>query len=87
MRIDTIDPPYYTLRMAMGKRRRRPRQQAMWVSTQDLPRSAAQPFYAQLNRLLDAADFDGYVEGLCQRFYADTMGRPSLPLAGTFGCC
>jgi transposase len=32
-----------------------------------------------LNRLLDAADFDGYVEGLCQRFYADTMGRPSLP--------
>jgi transposase len=79
MRIDTIDPPYYTLRMAMGKRRRRPRQQAMWVSTQDLPRSAAQPFYAQLNRLLDAADFDGYVEGLCQRFYADTVGRPSLP--------
>lgn len=51
----------------------------MWVATQDLPRSAAHPFYAQLNRLLDAADFDGYVEGVCQRFYAETMGRPSLP--------
>jgi transposase len=79
MRIDTIDPPYYTLPMAMGKRRRRPRQTSMWVATQDLPRSAAHPFYAQLNRLLDAADFDGYVEGVCQRFYAETMGRPSLP--------
>ena len=79
MRIDTIDPPSYTLPMAMGKRRRRPRQQSMWVATQDLPRSAAHPFYAQLNRLLDAADFDTYVEGLCQPFYADTMGRPSLP--------
>ena len=79
MRIDTIDPPYYTLRMSMGKRRRRPRQQSMWVATQDLPRSAAHPFYAQLNRLLDAADFDRYVEGVCQRFYAKTMGRPSLP--------
>src|SRR5215216_3622911 len=51
----------------------------MWVATQDLPRSVAHPFYAQLNRVLDAADFDGYVEGVCQRFYADTMGRPSLP--------
>jgi transposase len=79
MRIDTIDPPYYTLRMAMGKRRRRPRQASMWVATQDLPRSAAHPFYAQVNRLLDAADFDTYVEGLCQRFYAETLGRPSLP--------
>jgi len=79
MRIDTVDPPYYTPRMAMGKRRRRPRQGSMWVATQDLPRSVAHPFYAQLNRLLDAADFDGYVEGVCQRFYADTMGRPSLP--------
>ena len=51
----------------------------MWVATQDLPRSVAHPFYAQWNRVLDAADFDGYVEGVCQRFYADTMGRPSLP--------
>jgi len=49
------------------------------VATQDLPRSAAHPFYAQLNRLLDAADFDDFVEGACQRFYADSLGRPSLP--------
>ena len=73
-----IDPSYYTVRMAMGKRRRRQRQTSMWVATQDLPRSAAHPFYDRLNRLLEAADFDAYVEGVCQRFYAETLGRPSL---------
>ena len=50
----------------------------MWVATQDLPRSAAHPFYTRLNQILDTHDFDGYVEGLCQRFYADE-GRPGLP--------
>ena len=50
----------------------------MWVATNDLPRSAAHPFYAQLNQILDQHDFDGYVEGLCHRFYADD-GRPGLP--------
>jgi hypothetical protein len=45
----------------------------MWVATQDLPRSAAHPFYTRLNQLLDKHDFDGY--GLCQRFYASD-GRP-----------
>jgi transposase len=50
----------------------------MWVAAQDLPRSAAHPFYTRLNQILDTHDFDGYVEGLCQRFYADE-GRPGLP--------
>jgi len=43
-----------------------------------LPRSAAHPFYGQLNLIFDQDDFDGYVEGLCQRFYADEGGRPGL---------
>lgn len=45
----------------------------------DLPRSAAHPFYRRLNQIFDQDDFDGYVEGLCQRFYADEVGRPGLP--------
>jgi transposase len=65
--------------MAMGKRRRRPKQTSMWVATQDLPRSAAHPFYTRLNQILDKAGFDNYVESLCQRFYADEVGRPGLP--------
>jgi transposase len=63
--------------MAMGKRKRRAKQASMWVATQDLPRSAAHPFYTRLNQILDQHDFDGYVEGLCQRFYAED-GRPGL---------
>jgi transposase len=64
--------------MAMGKRRRHAKQASMWVATQDLPRSAGHPFYTRLNHILDKADFDGYVESLCQRFYADEIGRPAL---------
>ena len=51
----------------------------MRVATHDLPRSAGHPFYAGLNQILDKADFDGYVEGLCHRFYANEIGRPALP--------
>jgi transposase len=64
--------------MAMGKRKRRARQASMWVATQDLPRSAAHPFYRRLNRVLDEAQFDAFVEGACTTFYAPVMGRPSL---------
>src|SRR5919106_523947 len=64
--------------MAMGKRKRHAKQASMWVATHELPRSAAHPFYARLNQILDQHDFDGFVEGLCQRFYADE-GRPGLP--------
>ena len=65
--------------MAMGKRRRNEQQTSMWAAMQDLPRSAAHPFYTRLNQILDKHDFDTYVEGLCQRFYAEEIGRPGLP--------
>src|SRR6266446_2979857 len=63
--------------MAMGKRRR-DRQASMWIATSDLPRSAAHPFYQRLNRVLDDARFDTFVETACVSFYAPVMGRPSL---------
>ena len=59
----------------------------MWVATEDLPRSAAHPFYRRLNQIFDQDDFDGYVEGLCQRFYADEVGRPGLPPGRYFRLC
>ena len=77
--IDKIDPSPYTGSMAMGKRRRRARQPSMWVADADLPRSAGHPFYERLNRLLDEAGFDAFVEEQCAKFYADGVGRPSLP--------
>jgi transposase len=53
-------------------------QAPLWIATSDLPTSPGHPFYARVNALLDAHDFDRFVEGLCRRFYAPVMGRPSL---------
>jgi transposase len=64
--------------MAMGTRRKRRRQHDLWISTADLPTTAAHPFYRRLNALLDEQKFDEFVEGACRSFYAQTMGRPSL---------
>ena len=50
----------------------------MWVATTDLPKSAGHPFYERLNRVLDDADVDTFVEAQCTPFYADGVGRPSL---------
>ena len=47
-------------------------------ATADLPKSAGHPFYARLNRVLDDAGFDTFVEAQCAQFYADGIGRPSL---------
>ena len=35
-------------------------------------------FYERLNRVLDDAGFDAFVEAQCASFYADGVGRPSL---------
>jgi hypothetical protein len=64
--------------MAMGKKKRG-RQDVMWVATRDLPISPGHPFYQRLNRILDSCGFDAFVEGVCRRFYAPGIGRPGLP--------
>jgi transposase len=62
--------------MAMGIRDGE--QSPLWVVTADLPQSPGHPFYDRLNALLDAHDFDRFVEKQCLRFYPSAMGRPSL---------
>jgi len=57
---------------------RQSEQASLWVATAELPKSPGHPFYTRLNALLEAADFDRFVEGQCARFYAPVMGRPSL---------
>ena len=64
--------------MAMGKKPAARQRSPMWVTTADLPTSAGHPFFERLNRVLETAGFDAFVEGLCAAFYADRHGRPSL---------
>ena len=60
----------------MGKRKRR--QEGLWVTASELPRSPGHPFYTRLNQALDAEGFDRFVESRCRAFYAPVLGRPSL---------
>jgi hypothetical protein len=49
------------------------------IATADLAPAPAHPFYQRLNRVLQEADFDSFVEDLCRPYYADGLGRPSIP--------
>lgn len=66
--------------MAMG-RRKRERQEELFVATAELAKSPGHPFYRKLNELLDEAGFDRWVERRCRRYYEqeEQRGQPSLP--------
>src|ERR1022692_2900837 len=65
--------------MAMGTRRKRERQQDLWIAASDVVETPANAFYDRLNQILDAHKFDGKVEHLCRKFYKDSpYGRPSM---------
>jgi transposase len=64
--------------MAMGRRRKRVRQEELWTPTAALPIGASHPFYQRLNQILDEKKFDEYVETIGERYYADEVGRPGL---------
>ena len=63
--------------MGMG-RRPDDRQQEFWIATDALASVPQHIFYDKLNRLLDDAGFDGFVEELCEPFYSN-IGRDSIP--------
>lgn len=64
--------------MAMGKRK--PRQESLFITSDQLTPSAGHPFYQRLNALLAENGFDDWIERRCVKFYEDkeTRGRPSL---------
>lgn len=64
--------------MAMGTRKERERQEQLWVAAEEIRATSSHPFYVRLNALLDANEFDPFVEAECRKFYASKMGRPSL---------
>ena len=64
--------------MAMGKRKQREKQEDLWIAHTELASAPGHPFYQRLNELLEAEDFDEFVEGRCAQFYAAKYGRPSL---------
>jgi transposase len=72
--------------MALGTRKQRERQESLWIAKQELPASAAHPFYERLNGLLESEKFDEFAESACRQFYAEKMGRPGLTPGIYFRC-
>jgi len=68
--------------MAMG-RRVKEQQAALWIPAAEVTAGPSHPFYQRLNEILAKYGFDEWVESQCRRFYAERMGRPSLP-PGTY---
>jgi IS5 family transposase len=62
-------------------RRKRERQDALFVTASGLPKSPGHPFYRKLNELLAEAHFDEWIEGRCRQYYAteEKRGQPSIP--------
>ncbi len=64
--------------MAMGTRRRRQRQEQIWISHDEVAKGPGHPFYKKVNELLEEAKFDEFAEKECAKFYAENNGRPSV---------
>jgi transposase len=71
--------------MAIGKRKAI--QQPLFVVTESL-NLGPHPFYAAVNKVLDAHHFDTFAEQLCAKFYDDPCkgGRPGLAPGVYFRC-
>lgn len=65
----------------MAMRKRKPRQQSLFIGTDQLGPASGHPFYVKLNEVLAEAGFDEWVESRCEPYYEqeDRRGRPSIP--------
>jgi transposase len=73
--------------MAMGTRRKREKQQGLWIAAGDVVETPGNAFYDRLYEILDAHKFDNKVELICRKFYKkSTYGRPSLSPGVYFRC-
>lgn len=64
--------------MALGKRKQQ-RQAELWIAATQIAEAPGHPFYKKLNDLLARRGFDDFVEGLCAKFYHESLGRPGIP--------
>lgn len=63
--------------MALGRQSSQ-RQGEFWIATSESAIGPRHVFYERLNAILGEADFDTWIEELCEPYYAEG-GRPSIP--------
>lgn len=64
--------------MGMGRKKKREKQQELWVASNEIVRTPGHAFYDRLNGVLEAEKFDQRVEALCRKYYKGESGRPSI---------
>lgn len=64
--------------MAMGTRKKKERQEDLWIASNAIVETPGHAFYDRLNQLLNEHRFDRKVEHLCRRYYKGPKGRPSI---------
>ena len=68
----------------MGKRPAARQASPMWVDTADLPTNAGHPFFERLNRVLEEAGFDAFVEELWRGVLRGADGPPESTAGPVF---
>ena len=71
----------------MSPGRRQAEQKSMWLIYDQLPQSQGHVFYERLQKLLHQKAFDAFLEKLCAPFYAEKLGRKSIPPGSIWGSC
>ena len=61
--------------MAMGTRKKRERQEDLWLVSSEVVGPPAHAFYDRLNQILDHHYFDRRLAQLCRRYYKGRLGR------------
>ena len=62
--------------MAFG-RRQRP-QKELFITSDEIAKAPAHPFYSRLEEVFKTHEFDAFCEELCRPYYADGVDRPGL---------
>ena len=71
----------------MGTRRKRERQEELWIAISDVVETPGNAFYDRLNGILNNHKFDAKVEQLCRKYYKKSpYGRPSIAPGVYFRC-
>src|SRR5258708_38247083 len=63
--------------MAMGTKEDKRKQEELFYASEQTE-TPGHPFYEQLNRVLEQAEFDTFCEERCRGFYHAKVGRPTL---------
>lgn len=65
--------------MSLGRKSDQATTEDLFITYSDLPKGPSHPFFSRLDKILRKYDFDAFCEELCESFYAEVMGRPSIP--------